>query len=94
MIRVELPTLALARSREFDLLLLDLNLPEMGGLELLGRLATIAPALPVLVLSMHAEPLSVARAMESGVRGYVSKNIAPRRARHGDQADRPRAAAT
>lgn len=39
--------------------------------------STVAPALPVLVLSMHAEPLYVTRAMEAGARGYVSKNIAP-----------------
>jgi DNA-binding NarL/FixJ family response regulator len=69
--------LALARGRRLDLVLLDMNLPELGGLELLNRLATVAPDLPVLVLSMHAEPLYVTRAMEAGARGYVSKNVAP-----------------
>jgi two-component system, NarL family, invasion response regulator UvrY len=69
--------LALARGRPLDLVLLDMNLPELGGLELLNRLATVAPGLPVLVLSMHAEPLYVTRAMEAGARGYVSKNVAP-----------------
>jgi DNA-binding NarL/FixJ family response regulator len=69
--------LALARGRSLDLVLLDMNLPELGGLELLSRLAKVAPNLPVLVLSMHAEPLYVTRAMEAGARGYVSKNIAP-----------------
>jgi DNA-binding NarL/FixJ family response regulator len=69
--------LALARGTPLDLVLLDMNLPELGGLELLSRLATVAPALPVLVLSMHAEPLYVTRAMEAGARGYVSKNVAP-----------------
>jgi two-component system, NarL family, invasion response regulator UvrY len=53
------------------------NLPALGGLELLSRLSTVASDLPVLVLSMHAEPLYVTRAMEAGARGYVSKNIAP-----------------
>ena len=69
--------LALARARPLDLVLLDMNLPELGGLELLSRLGTVAPDLPVLVLSMHAEPLYVTRAMDAGARGYVSKNIAP-----------------
>jgi two-component system, NarL family, invasion response regulator UvrY len=69
--------LSLARGRSLDLVLLDMNLPELGGLELLSRLATVAPDLPVLVLSMHAEPLYVTRAMEAGARGYVSKNVAP-----------------
>ena len=69
--------LVLARGHSLDLVLLDMNLPELGGLELLSRLSTVAPNLPVLVLSMHAEPLYVTRAMEAGARGYVSKNIAP-----------------
>ena len=69
--------LALARRQSLDLVLLDINLPELGGLELLSRLATVAPNLPALVLSMHAEPLYVTRAMQAGARGYVSKNIAP-----------------
>jgi DNA-binding NarL/FixJ family response regulator len=69
--------LALARGGSLDLVLLDMNLPELGGLELLGRLAAVAPNLPVLVLSMHAEPLYVTRALDAGARGYVSKNIAP-----------------
>jgi DNA-binding NarL/FixJ family response regulator len=69
--------LALARGHQLDLVLLDMNLPELGGLELLSRLATVAPALPVLVLSMHAEPLYVTRAIDAGARGYVSKNVAP-----------------
>jgi DNA-binding NarL/FixJ family response regulator len=68
---------ALARGGSLDLVLLDMNLPELGGLELLGRLAVVAPDLPVLVLSMHAEPLYVTRALDAGARGYVSKNIAP-----------------
>lgn len=69
--------LSLVRGRSLDLVLVDMNLPELGGLELLSRLATVAPSVPVLVLSMHAEPLYVTRAIEAGARGYVSKNIAP-----------------
>ena len=69
--------LALARGQPLDLVLLDMNLPELGGLELLNRLATVAPNLPVMIVSMHAEPLYVSRAMDAGARGYVSKNIAP-----------------
>jgi DNA-binding NarL/FixJ family response regulator len=67
---------ALARARRLDLIVLDLNLPELGGLELLRRLLQVQTA-PVLVLSMHAEPLYVVRALEAGARGYVSKNASP-----------------
>ncbi len=67
---------AVAKSKALDLIVLDLNLPELGGLELLGRLVQIDAA-PVLVLSMHAEPMYVARAMDAGAHGYVSKNASP-----------------
>lgn len=68
--------LAAARAQAFDLIILDLNLPELGGLELLSRLRQLAPT-PVLVLSMHAEPLYVTRALEAGAQGYMTKNASP-----------------
>lgn len=57
-----------------DLVLLDLNLPGIGGLELLRRMLLEDKAVRILVLSMHAEPLYAARAIELGARGYLSKN--------------------
>lgn len=60
-----------------DLVILDLNLPGLGGLELLRRLLKAYPALPVLVFSQHTEVIYAARAMESGARGFISKNAAP-----------------
>ncbi len=69
-------SLALAKAHRLDLIILDLNLPELGGIELIARLRQIGPA-PILVLSMHAEPLYVTRALEAGAQGYVSKNAAP-----------------
>ena len=67
---------ALARLRHDrpDLVLLDLNLPGMGGLELLGRMLREDKAAHILVLSMHTEPLYVARAMQAGAHGYLSKH--------------------
>lgn len=67
---------ALARLRQDrpDLVLLDLNLPGMGGLELLRRMLLEDKSVRIMVLSMHAEPLYVARALELGARGYLSKN--------------------
>ena len=69
--------LTLVRDTRPDLVILDLNLPGIGGLELLRRLLAGDRTARVLVLSMHAEPLYAARAMEAGARGYASKNIAP-----------------
>ncbi|MFI4935799.1 MAG: response regulator [Caulobacterales bacterium] len=68
--------LGLTRSLRPELVILDLNLPGLGGLELLRRLIQ-AGAAKVLVLSMHAEPLYARRALEAGAQGYVSKNAAP-----------------
>lgn len=68
--------LALLRQHRIDLVILDLNLPGLGGLELLRRMVA-AGAGPILVLSMHAEPLYARRALEAGAAGYVTKNVAP-----------------
>jgi two-component system invasion response regulator UvrY len=68
--------LAAARAQRFDLVILDLNMPELGGLELLRRLRQLV-SWPVLVFSMHAELLFVTRAMEAGAQGYLSKNASP-----------------
>lgn len=62
---------------DFDLVMLDLNLPGLAGLELLRRLVRQAPALPVLVFSQHSEAIYATRALEAGARGFVSKNAMP-----------------
>jgi two-component system invasion response regulator UvrY len=67
---------ALLRQRQDhpDLVLLDLNLPGIGGLELVRRMLLQDKATKILVLSMHTESLYAARALELGARGYLSKN--------------------
>lgn len=69
--------LALVERAPYQLAILDLNLPGLGGPELLRRLLKVNPDLPVLVFSMIAEPIYVNRALHAGARGYVSKNAAP-----------------
>ena len=68
--------IAIALGKRLDVIILDLNLPDLGGLELLERLRQISSA-AVLVLSMHAEPLYITRAIEAGASGYVSKAAPP-----------------
>ena len=58
----------------FDLVILDLNLPGVGGLELVKRLLRVSPRLPILVFSLHTEAIYATRALETGARGFVSKN--------------------
>ena len=69
--------LALVRSEQPSLVMLDLNLPGLGGLELLRRILLEHPAARVMVLSMHAEALYASRAMRAGAVGYLSKNASP-----------------
>ena len=69
--------LTVARAERPDLIILDLNLPGLGGLELINRLMLDDRARRILVLSMHAEPLYAVRALEAGATGYLSKNAAP-----------------
>ena len=69
--------LALVRSEQPGMVLLDLNLPGLGGLELLRRVLLEHPAARIMVLSMHAEAIYAARAMQAGAMGYLSKNASP-----------------
>jgi two-component system invasion response regulator UvrY len=68
--------LARARALKPDLIILDLNLPGLGGLELLRRMIQQGTG-PILVLTMHAEPLYAKRALEAGAAGYMTKNASP-----------------
>lgn len=59
-----------------DVAIIDINLPGMGGLELLHRLLAARPETRALIFSMHAEPIYATQALRAGAQGYVSK-IAP-----------------
>jgi two-component system, NarL family, invasion response regulator UvrY len=65
--------MTLFRSEHPDLVLLDINLPGSGGVDLLRRLLLLEPNAKVLMFSVLANPIYVARSLEAGARGYVSK---------------------
>lgn len=69
--------LALYAAERPDVVVLDLNLPGMGGLEALGRLRDHDPGAVILIFSMYEDPLFAARALQAGARGYITKNDAP-----------------
>jgi len=69
--------LALVREHRPDLVVLDLNLPGVGGLEVIARLKLDDPGVRVLVLTMHDNAIYVTRALQAGASGYVSKNAPP-----------------
>ncbi|MBI3903256.1 MAG: response regulator transcription factor [Nitrosomonadales bacterium] len=56
-----------------DIVLVDLSLKTLSGLELIKSMHILLPALPVLVVSMHDETVYAERALRSGARGYVMK---------------------
>jgi two-component system invasion response regulator UvrY len=69
---------ALDRAREggWDVVILDLNLPDRPGLDVLAQLRAVNGDVPVLILSMHGEASYAARALKAGASGYVSKSTA------------------
>ena len=69
--------LHILKERRPNIVILDLNLPGIGGLEVIARLKTADPAVQILVLSMHDDYIHVTRALQAGVAGYVSKNAPP-----------------
>jgi DNA-binding NarL/FixJ family response regulator len=71
--------LTLVRELAPDLLVLDLEMPELDGLGVLHELAVHQDATPVLVLTMYAQEDAVFEAMKAGARGYLIKTAAPDR---------------
>ncbi|MFZ2650835.1 MAG: response regulator transcription factor [Burkholderiaceae bacterium] len=69
---------ALERLREqaMALVITDLSMPGMNGLDLIRRIRTEFPKMAILVLSMHAEEQYALRAFKSGANGYVTKDSA------------------
>ncbi|PXW99529.1 LuxR family two component transcriptional regulator [Sphaerotilus hippei] len=60
-----------------DVVVLDLSMPGMGGLEALRRLRSREPQLKVLVLSAHDDSAHARRALDAGALGFLSKGSAP-----------------
>lgn len=59
-----------------DVLIMDLSMPGIGGLEAIGRIVARAPAARILVLSAHADALHARRVLKAGAVGYLSKRSA------------------
>src|SRR5262245_53139464 len=62
-------------ARRDDLLLLDVWLPGMDGLETLSRIRTLDPELPVVVISGHGSIETAVKAVRMGARDFVEKPL-------------------
>lgn len=62
-----------ARALRPDVIILDISIPDINGLDLLVLLPRVSPSSRVVILSFHREPMMVERAMASGAMGYVAK---------------------
>ena len=67
----------LAKAADFDLVLLDLTMPGVSGMDLIVHIRTKCPRLPILVFSMHNETQVASRAIRAGASGFISKDSDP-----------------
>ncbi len=65
------------RADHWDVVVLDMTMPGLNGLEVMKELKRERPNLPVLVLSIHAEEQFAVRAIKAGAAGYMTKESAP-----------------
>jgi two-component system KDP operon response regulator KdpE len=70
--------LHLVQAQAFDVVLLDINMPGMGGMKTLLRLRSIAPRLPILMLTVQDSEESKIEALESGADDYITKPFSMR----------------
>lgn len=70
-------TIKMVRESEWDILLLDISMPDMNGVDTLKQIRRSKPHLPVLILSMYPEDHYAINLLRAGANGYVCKECAP-----------------
>jgi two-component system NarL family response regulator len=68
--------LALVTQQEFDIVILDVGLPGIGGVETCRQMKQLMPQLPILVLTSHSQPTLINRLIEAQAQGYCVKGVA------------------
>ena len=69
-------TVALAASLKPDVVVMDVGMPVLNGIEATQTIVTQCPTIAVVILSMHADESYVMRALKAGARGYLLKDSA------------------
>lgn len=67
----------LARERRPDVVIVDIAMPDLNGIEATRQITTILPEVKVLVLSMHSDRRFVMEALRAGASGFLSKDCSP-----------------
>lgn len=62
----------------YDVIVLDIGLPDFSGLDILNEIKREHPELPVLMLSIYPEEQYAVRALKAGASGYLTKKVAPK----------------
>ena len=62
---------------DYDVVLLDITMPDRSGLDILKEIKAQKPELPILILSIHPEEQYAVRALKAGAAGYLTKESAP-----------------
>lgn len=70
--------ITMVRNEDWDLVLLDISMPEQNGIDTLKRIKQIKPELPVLILSGFSEQQYAVNLMRAGASGYMNKESAPK----------------
>jgi len=67
--------LAMVKEHDLDVLILDIHMPDMDGIEVLEEIRKTNSELKVIMLTMHDEPAFIRSSLEKGANGYMLKNI-------------------
>lgn len=65
------------RSNSPDVVLMDINMPGIGGLDAMNRILRINESIKIIMLTMHTENPFPSKVMQAGAAGYLSKSAAP-----------------
>jgi DNA-binding NarL/FixJ family response regulator len=63
---------------KYDVVVLDIAMPDINGLDILNEIKKQNPELPVLMLSIYPEEQYALRALKAGASGYLTKKVAPK----------------
>ena len=69
--------IAIIRTHALDVVLLDLSLKDMSGIDVMARCKAIRPDLPVLIVSGHAEDQYAVNLLKAGAAGFLAKGSSP-----------------